>query len=190
VSPQTAEYLAWDAFFLSWVVAALWAARPAARAGARAQWLYLALTVPGFAMLLALGPGPTGPHLWWAPAALAWAMVALSVAGFAFCWWARIHLGRLWSGTVTRKADHRIVDTGPYRLVRHPIYTGILAACVGQAVIEGGAVPMVGAVLVTVGHIAKARLEEGFLKDELGAAPYETYARRTPMLIPWRRPGR
>jgi protein-S-isoprenylcysteine O-methyltransferase Ste14 len=190
VTPWIAEFTAWSAFFVTWMVAGLWAARPAARAGMRAQWLYLALTVPGFYLLLQPADFGSGPLLWQTSPALAWAMVAFSSAGFAFCWWARLHLGALWSGTVTRKEGHRIVDTGPYGLVRHPIYTGILAACIGQAVIAATLGAIAGAVLVTVGHIVKARLEERFLKTELGAAPYEAYARRTPMLIPWPRPGR
>ena len=49
-------------------------------------------------------------------------------AGILFAWWVRIHLGRLWSGAITRKEGHRVVDSGPYGLVRHPIYTGLLAA--------------------------------------------------------------
>ena len=61
---------------------------------------------------------------------------------------------------------------------------------IGQAVIAATLGAIAGAVLVTVGHIVKARLEERFLKTELGTAPYEAYARRTPMLIPWPRPGR
>jgi protein-S-isoprenylcysteine O-methyltransferase Ste14 len=51
--------------------------------------------------------------LWRGPVALAWAMVAVVFAGLLFTWWARIHLGRLWSSSVTRKADHHVVDTGP-----------------------------------------------------------------------------
>ena len=58
-------------------------------------------------------------------------LALLTIPGFLFAWWARLHLGRLWSGTVTRKADHRIVDTGPYAIVRHPIYTGLLASRAG-----------------------------------------------------------
>ena len=59
-------------------------------------------------------------------------------AGLAFCWWARLHLGAMWSGTVTRKDDHHIVDTGPYGLVRHPIYTGLIFSALGQAMLVQG----------------------------------------------------
>jgi len=92
-------------------------------------------------------------------------MVALCFAGFAFCWWARIHLGRLWSAFVTLKAEHRIVDTGPYGIVRHPIYTGIILATVAVGILKGTAYAAAGALLVILGFWIKARLEE------LGAVP-------------------
>lgn len=64
---------------------------------------------------------------------LAGIRIAVMIAGFAFCWWARIHLGRLWSMRVTKKEGHHVVDTGPYGVVRHPIYTGILVAHGGRS---------------------------------------------------------
>ena len=71
---------------------------------------------------------PLVRQLWTAPPEVNWAFVVLLVVSFAFCWWARVHLGALWSGFVTTKADHRVIDTGPYRWVRHPIYTGVISA--------------------------------------------------------------
>ena len=56
----------------------------------------------------------------------AYVLAAVMVAGLAFTWWARIYLGRLWSSEITRKEDHRIVDTGPYGIVRHPVYASYL----------------------------------------------------------------
>ena len=59
-----------------------------------------------------------------------YAIPALTAAAFAFAWWARLTMGRLWSGYVSRTADHRIVDNGPFAIVRHPIYSAIIfAAC-------------------------------------------------------------
>lgn len=104
--------------------------------------------------------------------------------GFAFCWWARIHLGRMWSSSVTRKADHHIIDTGPYSLVRHPIYTGIILAAAATAALEARAIAFAGLALVTIGFWIKARLEERFLRNELGAEVYDANARRTGMPFP------
>jgi protein-S-isoprenylcysteine O-methyltransferase Ste14 len=117
-------------------------------------------------------------------------MAALCFAGFAFCWWARIHLGRLWSAFVTLKSDHRIVDTGPYGIVRHPIYTGIILATVALAVVKGTAYAAAGALLVIIGFWVKARFEEGFLRKQLGAETYDDYCRRVPMLILFAPAGR
>ena len=106
-------------------------------------------------------------------------MVALCLIGFAFAWWARIHLGQLWSAFVTRKADHHIVDTGPYGIVRHPIYTGIILA----AIVEGTV--YASTILIVLGFWVKARLEEGFLREQLGTEVYDAYRRRVPILVPF-----
>ena len=108
----------------------------------------------------------------------------LTVAGFLFCWWARLHLGRLWSGSITLKSDHRVVDTGPYRLVRHPIYTGLIMAALGMALEKATLLAFGGLALLVVGLWLKARFEEGFLRAELGRQAYDAYAARTPMLLP------
>ncbi len=192
MNPWSVEFALWNIWIVSWLLAAAWSAPAAGRAGWRAQAPNLAVTAVGFLFLFSQNRASplTFVRLWRAAEPLAWAAVALTGLGFAFCWWARLHLGRLWSGTVTHKAGHRVIDTGPYGLVRHPIYTGILAGALGLAILDGTGGAFVGVALVTLGLAMKARLEEGFLKQALGAAPYEAYAARTPMLIPWRRPGR
>lgn len=80
-----------------------------------------------------------------------------------------------------------MVDTGPYRLVRHPIYTGIILACFATAVEKTTPLAFAGAAIMSLGWYMKARLEERFLREELGAAPYDAYAARVPMLIPFAR---
>jgi protein-S-isoprenylcysteine O-methyltransferase Ste14 len=100
-------------------------------------------------------------------------------------WWARIHLGKLWSASVRLKSDHRIVDTGPYAFVRHPIYTGIIVAGFASAILRGTAAGFLGAILMTVSWYIKARMEEQFLREQLGTENYDAYARRVPMLVPF-----
>jgi protein-S-isoprenylcysteine O-methyltransferase Ste14 len=103
---------------------------------------------------------------------------------------ARISVGSLWSGSVSRKDDHTVIQSGPYPLVRHPIYTGLIVAAVAQGVLISMAANLAGALLMTFGFWLKARLEESFLSQELGAAVYSDYRRRTPMLAPfWPRRG-
>ena len=166
------------------MVAALWRDRAAKQPPRRSQIVYRLLAISGFIMLFDSLPVLDRP-LWHLPDAIAWTFVALNVAGLSFTWWARIHLGRLWSSNVGRKADHRIVDTGPYGLVRHPIYTGIILASLGVATVRATAGAFVGVALLTYGWYVKARLEERFLREQLGAAEYDAYAQRVPMLMPY-----
>jgi protein-S-isoprenylcysteine O-methyltransferase Ste14 len=114
-------------------------------------------------------------------------MTGLVVVGLAFCWWARLHLGRLWSGTVTRKEGHHVVDTGPYALVRHPIYTGLILAGFATAIARGAPLPLAAAAVATFAWYLKARIEERLLSAELGEHAYAAYAARTPMLVPFPR---
>jgi protein-S-isoprenylcysteine O-methyltransferase Ste14 len=85
---------------------------------------------------------------------------------------------------VTLKEGHHIVDTGPYGLVRHPIYTGVMVAALATALITATPITLVGAMMVAIGFSMTARIEEGFLRRELGAETYDSYARRVGMLVP------
>jgi protein-S-isoprenylcysteine O-methyltransferase Ste14 len=105
--------------------------------------------------------------------------------GVAIAWWARLHLGLLWSARVTRKADHKVVDSGPYALVRHPIYSGMLLSLLATAIAKGTILGVSGFVILLTGFWLKARLEERWLTAELGADLYADYRRRVPMLLPF-----
>jgi protein-S-isoprenylcysteine O-methyltransferase Ste14 len=115
----------------------------------------------------------------------AYALAAVMLVGLLLTWWARIYLGPLWSSVITRKEGHKIIDTGPYALMRHPIYTGLIIALLATAAAEGRATALVGAALVVFGVWLKARTEERFLMAELGAEIYAPYCRRVSMLIPF-----
>jgi protein-S-isoprenylcysteine O-methyltransferase Ste14 len=123
-------------------------------------------------------------QLWELPTVVGWGAVLLAAAGFAFAWWARVHLGELWSSSVTRKEGHKVIDTGPYGIVRHPIYTGLLLGTIALVLVSGRLLAVIGLVLVAIGIFVKARLEEKFLSAELGADAYAAYAKRVPMLVP------
>ena len=175
-------YELWGLWTLSWGLAALWANRTAKAPPVQSEMLYRLVTIAGVALMFLhrLTPGPFAP-----PPAIGVLLIAAEVAGFAFCWWARLHLGRLWSSTVTRKEGHRIVDDGPYGLVRHPIYTGLDMSAIAVALLTGRPLPIVGALLFVTGCWIKARLEERFLRQELGSEAYDAYAARVPMLVPF-----
>jgi protein-S-isoprenylcysteine O-methyltransferase Ste14 len=180
----------WLAWGLSWIAAALWSDRAEARVGLGAELGYRLVLIAGAVLLAVPAHGYHGPMRLWSPGWTgAWTCTALIAAGFAFCWWARIHLGRLWSGSITRKAGHHVVDSGPYGLVRHPIYTGVLLATWATAAVKGTVYGLSGAALITLGFYLKARMEENWLRQELGAEAYDGYRRRVPMLVPFL-PGR
>ena len=186
MKPALVIGLLWIGFVLSWIAAIAWSSKPEKRLGIGREVVYRVLLIVGGIVFFIPAHGYEGPlRLWYLPWSAVWPTVGLIVLGFAFAWWARIWLGTLWSGRITRKADHRVVDTGPYRIVRHPIYTGILLAIYATAALKGTVLGIVGAALITLAFWMKARLEEGFLRDELGAEAYDAYRRRVPMLVPF-----
>jgi hypothetical protein len=81
--------------------------------------------------------------------------------------------------------DHQVIDTGPYGLVRHPIYTGLIGAILATGAAVATVTALLGALLIALGLWQKARMEEGFLTTELGADAYGRYCRRVPMLVPF-----
>jgi protein-S-isoprenylcysteine O-methyltransferase Ste14 len=173
----------WLLWVISWVLASRWSARTVktTRPGQRA--FELLLTLSG-AWCLMLGGRPLGgARVYFLSALAAWLLVGVVACGFAVCWWARLHLGQLWSMNITLKQGHRIIDTGPYGLVRHPIYTGILLAAWATASLDATALGFLGAALMTLGFYLKASREEQLLTGELGAS-YENYRRQVPMLLP------
>jgi protein-S-isoprenylcysteine O-methyltransferase Ste14 len=197
VSPQTASYLLWAIWAASWAAASFWAKPAAAAPSVWDETKHRVPTVIGYVLIIFSARlaghgyriGAMLP-LWPVEPGFGWLLLACELAGFAFTWWARIHLGALWSSSVTRKEDHRVVDTGPYRLVRHPIYTGMLFSTLALVVEIATPAAFAGLVLATLGFWLKARLEERFLGRELASASYDAYRRRTPMLLPfWPRSG-
>jgi protein-S-isoprenylcysteine O-methyltransferase Ste14 len=187
MTPQTSILVVWGTWVLSWVVASAWSGRTAKRAGLHRELSYRILIVAGAVLTFGLslmGRVPDDRLYPMAPGG-GWVLAVLVALGCLFAWWARLHLGTMWSGDVTRKADHHIVDTGPYRLVRHPIYTGIIFALLATAAAQRTPTSFAGVVLMIAGIIMKARLEEKFLCEEFDREVYYTYARHVPMLVPF-----
>jgi len=110
--------------------------------------------------------------------------VALTAAGLLFAVWARQYLGSNWSGTVSIKKDHQLITNGPYALVRHPIYTGVLLALVGSGMAIGEWRAVLGLALASLALWRKLRLEERLMHQQFGAA-YQAYCWRVPALIPF-----
>ncbi len=118
------------------------------------------------------------------PLACFWIGAAITVAGLLFAVWARLTLGANWSRSVTIKQNHELIITGPYRLVRHPIYTGILAGFLGSTVATAQLRGLLAFALVFFALWYKLRLEESWMRTQFGDV-YSNYARHTAALVPW-----
>jgi len=123
-------------------------------------------------------------HLWPVGFWPFWLGAAVTIAGLLFAVWAREHLGRNWSRSVTIKQDHELITTGPYAVVRHPIYTGILIGFLGMAIAISQVRGFIAFVLVFLALWLKLRMEEQWMRSQFGET-YATYARRTAALVPY-----
>lgn len=184
--PSAILDLIWIAWLISWVAASSWSGLTQKRVATLPTWTYRAAMIAGGILLIPSTPWLLGEQqIWEIGHDGAYALAGLMLLGLAFTWWARIYLGRLWSSAITRKEGHRIIDTGPYAFVRHPIYTGLIIALLATAAAEARVTALLGTALIIFGLWLKARSEERFLTVELGTDAYRSYCRRVPMLIPF-----
>jgi protein-S-isoprenylcysteine O-methyltransferase Ste14 len=109
--------------------------------------------------------------------------VALTAAGLALAVWARVHLGKYWSGRVTLKVNHRVIQTGPYACVRHPIYSGLILALLGTTITLGTVHACLGFAFMFVSFLRKLQIEETWLRSHFGAE-YERYQKQVRALFP------
>jgi protein-S-isoprenylcysteine O-methyltransferase Ste14 len=178
----------WVVWLISWVAASFWSGRTQRRVGTLETWTYRAAMIAGGILLVPWTAQLLDERqLWEVGYGGAVALAVVMVAGLAFAWWGRIRLGRLWSSAITRKEGHRIIDDGPYALVRHPIYTGLIVALLATAAAEAVVTALIGTALIIFGIWLKASTEERFLMAEFDAAAYADYRRRVPMLVPFLR---
>ena len=112
-----------------------------------------------------------------------WIGAILVASGLSFSVIARLYLGGNWSGTVTLKQDHTLIQSGPYRFARHPIYTGLLLAIAGSAIAEGEMRAILALALIVWAFLWKIRAEEQFMLEQFGDA-YARYRQRVAALIP------
>ena len=109
---------------------------------------------------------------------------ALCICGVGLCFWARAVLGRNWSGTVTLKENHELIVRGPYRLVRHPIYTGLLAMVIATAIQQGHFGGIIGLILIFVSLWIKSSYEEEVMRKQF-PDQYVAYRERVKRIIPF-----
>jgi protein-S-isoprenylcysteine O-methyltransferase Ste14 len=178
----------WCAWALYWFITAMRTKRTVRRESLSSR---LAYVVPGIVGGLLIGwPALQGGwlvvRLWPRSFSAYWIGLALLCAGLAFAVWARVELGRNWSGSVTVKEGHELIRSGPYAYVRHPIYTGLIAALIGTAVIIGTLRALVGVAIIGTAFVYKLRAEERFMRETF-PGEYERYRAAVPALIPFTR---
>jgi protein-S-isoprenylcysteine O-methyltransferase len=180
------EY-AWITFFLVWVISAL-KVKASVKRQSIASRLEQGLPVTtAFCLIFS-------PNMWphWlrlrffsqSDTALVWIGVALTALGMGFATLARLWIGTNWSGTITIKDRHELVQGGPYRIVRHPIYAGMLLAYLGTAIVHGEIRGLIGLLLLALGFGLKLRMEEAFMIQQFGSA-YNDYKQRVKALVPF-----
>jgi len=113
-----------------------------------------------------------------------YAGLAITVAGLALSVWARIQIGRNWSGLIQVKEGHQLMHTGSYAIVRHPIYSGFMLATLGTAIAFGEISGLLAFVMILAAWGYKSRLEETAMIEHFGAE-YESYRRKVKRLIPF-----
>jgi protein-S-isoprenylcysteine O-methyltransferase Ste14 len=109
--------------------------------------------------------------------------VSLTVAGIAVAIWARVYIGSNWSGVVTVKENHQLIRTGPYASVRHPIYSGMILAMIGTAVLNRRWAGLLAVPVLAAAFYFKSRVEEQFMQRTFGPE-YDLYRRRTGSFLP------
>jgi protein-S-isoprenylcysteine O-methyltransferase Ste14 len=172
--------ICWVVFWVYWLVSAIGVK------GGRTRWGQWTGSRVGIVVLILILAHLRLLHGHIAPAGGLWlAVVGLVVflAGLALAVWARVYIGGNWGMPMTEKADPELVTTGPYSLVRHPIYTGMIAAMIGTALAVSLWYLIVAAVLGGY-FVYSAVNEERYMTSRFPDA-YPAYKRATKMLIPY-----
>lgn len=179
------EVIPWYVFGAYWVVSWLRVKPTKTRERSFDRFLTVAVVVVAFNLLfrdlMRIGPlrlrfVPEEPWIARTGIALTWIGVAIAV-------WARYCIGVYWSARVTLKEGHQLIRSGPYALVRHPIYTGMLLAAIGTMLVVGEWRGVVAVILLLGAHSRKAMREEALLTKEFGDE-YTSYRKQTGFLFP------
>ena len=158
----------WGVFIVVWLLAAIFTKRTVYRESGAQRLRYMIPIVIG-CYLLFRGyrlPYPFDVRIIPHTDAIIVVAAILCVCGVGFCFWARAVLGGNWSGTVKLKENHELIVRGPYRLVRHPIYTGLLAMIVATAIQQGHIGGIIGLILISVSLWIKSSHEEEVMRKQ------------------------
>jgi protein-S-isoprenylcysteine O-methyltransferase Ste14 len=179
------EVIPWYVFAAYWVVSWLRVKPTKAREKSADRLLTVVVVVVAFNLLFGdlLRIGPLRLRFVPEAAWIVWLGIALTWMGVAIAVWARYCIGVYWSARVTLKEGHQLIRSGPYAFVRHPIYTGMLVAAIGAALVVGEWRGIVAVILLLAAHSRKAMREEALLTKEFGDQ-YTAYRKQTGFLFP------
>jgi protein-S-isoprenylcysteine O-methyltransferase Ste14 len=177
---------AWLLFSALWLIAAF-GSKPALRAeGAWERLSHILFMAAGFVLLYDSAPS----CLNWLNRSFVpdrrsidWLGAWLALVGVLFAIWARMTIGKEWSGEVQIKQGHQLIRSGPYAHIRHPIYTGLLIAVSGTALAAGEYRALLGVMVICIGFARKAKKEESFLAARFGPA-FDEHRRQTGFFLP------
>ncbi len=173
----------WIAWLIYWIAMSFSNKRTVERQGLIGYRIIAIVIVLAFVVAERALHVATHSQLWQTPLALGIAASLVVLAGGAFTVWARVVLGRNWSAEVTFKEDHELIQSGPYALARHPIYTGLIAMGLGTAIAYGQALGFVLLLALCGGLWWKARQEEQVMSRHFPEA-YAEYRTRVHAIIP------
>jgi len=185
IRPGMIVDLCWLTLGVYWLISAAGTKKVAVNENSGLRGFRLAIIVCLFVLLGTnwLRIGPLGWRFVPWSSSIVWIGALLTGAGVALAIWARWSLGRNWSDKVVLKVDHELIRSGPYRYLRHPIYTGILVALAGTALVTGEWRGVVAVILMTMNYYVKATREEKILAENFGDAFVE-HKKRTGFFLP------
>jgi protein-S-isoprenylcysteine O-methyltransferase Ste14 len=175
----------WIVFVLYWIVSAIRTRDTLQTESFASRYAILLIEVAGFVLLFrhSAGIGFLGNQFMHRTLASAIVGSILTSMGIGLAIWARYHLAEYWSARITIKEDHQLIRTGPYARLRHPIYSGIVLAAIGSAVVIDQWRCVLGVCLLLIGYCIKARNEETMLTQQFGDA-FREHQKHAGFLIP------
>ncbi|MGA7377481.1 MAG: isoprenylcysteine carboxylmethyltransferase family protein [Candidatus Sulfotelmatobacter sp.] len=185
---MTGRYLIegpWIVFAVYWAIGAFKTRRTAKKESFAARYGVMFFEIIGFTLIFDedAGIGILGHRVFHHSPAIAITGVVLLWAGIALALWARWHLGQYWSGRITIKEDHKLIRTGPYARLRHPIYSGLDLAAIGSALALDRWRCVAGVCVIILGFWIKAKREEAMLSTQFGP-DFQEHRRHTGFLFP------
>jgi len=175
----------WIVFLVYWLIGAIKTRPTRVRESFVSRYSILLIEMAGFVLVFSDSAGIGWLGNRFPPRTLASAVlgVVLTWLGVGLAIWARYQLAEYWSARITLKEDHQLIRTGPYSHLRHPIYSGVILAAVGSALVIDKWRCVVGVCLLVIGYCLKAGKEEKLLSQQFGDA-FQEHRKHTGFLIP------